>query len=406
VGDLLRFAPDSNGPMPWRVDNISLATGAPKGARVGGPVAPLRDVGMHVYGIDGQHLLQFYQVANQPWELHNVTNFAKSPQVYGNPALQLGTGIFAETVYGDLLQYLWNPIGAGKWEFYSITDGIGPQARIHGDPIVVRHGGSGAVSVYAAGTDHHLWQFYFYQGAWTPWDITALSGGGEISSWSRPVSAGAGGIFACSRHTGRLVQFYFEPTGNWSFWNISDMAGSVEHIDETPTVAPDGGLFVQGNTGNLLHFWLQPGGTWNEQNITDITGAKAWAPFAVSSTSVFAVGEDSHLFHFTRDNSGDWHEVDITNRAGGDYVLDSGPQVLFDPELTIYATGSRGQNANLGMSGQALQATVAPYHSSNASDPDVYHVYDDCPSGKRIPAPNREDGDGGYRRCKHCLQMH
>lgn len=50
-------------------------------------------------------------------------------------------------------------------------------------------------------------------------------------------------------------------------------------------------------------------------------------------------------------------------------------------------------------------ATVAPYHSSNPTDPDVYHNHDDCPSGQQIPAQNWVAGDGGYRQCEHCKDM-
>ena len=46
---------------------------------------------------------------------------------------------------------------------------------------------------------------------------------------------------------------------------------------------------------------------------------------------------------------------------------------------------------------------VAAYHSSNPSDPDVYHDHDDCPSGQQIPSVNRRPGTGGYPRCQHCV---
>jgi hypothetical protein len=48
-------------------------------------------------------------------------------------------------------------------------------------------------------------------------------------------------------------------------------------------------------------------------------------------------------------------------------------------------------------------AKVAPYHSSNPSDPDVYHDYDDCPVGKQIPSSNKVSGTGGNRRCVRCM---
>lgn len=48
---------------------------------------------------------------------------------------------------------------------------------------------------------------------------------------------------------------------------------------------------------------------------------------------------------------------------------------------------------------------VSPYHSSNPTDPDVYHVHDNCPSGSQIPAANRVAGKGNNRVCKTCDSM-
>lgn len=45
---------------------------------------------------------------------------------------------------------------------------------------------------------------------------------------------------------------------------------------------------------------------------------------------------------------------------------------------------------------------VNPYHSSDPSDPDVYHDYNDCPNGQQIPASNRQPGRSNYRRCENC----
>ena len=41
------------------------------------------------------------------------------------------------------------------------------------------------------------------------------------------------------------------------------------------------------------------------------------------------------------------------------------------------------------------------YHSSNPSDPDVYHESDSCPTDQQIPAANRVSGKGvANRPCK------
>lgn len=46
---------------------------------------------------------------------------------------------------------------------------------------------------------------------------------------------------------------------------------------------------------------------------------------------------------------------------------------------------------------------VSAYHSSNQSDPDVYHDHSDCPTGQQIPSYNKVSGTGGFPRCKQCV---
>ena len=48
---------------------------------------------------------------------------------------------------------------------------------------------------------------------------------------------------------------------------------------------------------------------------------------------------------------------------------------------------------------------VAPYHSSDPSDPDVYHDQTICPAGLKIPSANKVPGTGGHRKCQHCEQI-
>jgi hypothetical protein len=48
---------------------------------------------------------------------------------------------------------------------------------------------------------------------------------------------------------------------------------------------------------------------------------------------------------------------------------------------------------------------VSPYYSANPSDPDVHHVFSDCPNGQQISSYNRRDGTGGYPMCGTCQNM-
>jgi hypothetical protein len=43
-----------------------------------------------------------------------------------------------------------------------------------------------------------------------------------------------------------------------------------------------------------------------------------------------------------------------------------------------------------------------PYHSTNPTDPDVYHNHNDCPTGEQIPVDDRANGTNGYRQCEQC----
>jgi hypothetical protein len=52
-----------------------------------------------------------------------------------------------------------------------------------------------------------------------------------------------------------------------------------------------------------------------------------------------------------------------------------------------------------------IMAKVSPYHSSDPTQPDVYHNHDNCPSGQQIPARNRLSGKGGHAQCKHCKKL-
>lgn len=51
-------------------------------------------------------------------------------------------------------------------------------------------------------------------------------------------------------------------------------------------------------------------------------------------------------------------------------------------------------------------ARVSYYYSTNPTDPDVYHWWDNCPTGQQIPAHNRAYGrPATHRECQHCVKL-
>ena len=47
----------------------------------------------------------------------------------------------------------------------------------------------------------------------------------------------------------------------------------------------------------------------------------------------------------------------------------------------------------------------APYHSTDPTDPDVHHIYKDCPNGQQIPPRNFAWGMNGWPLCGTCERM-
>jgi len=48
---------------------------------------------------------------------------------------------------------------------------------------------------------------------------------------------------------------------------------------------------------------------------------------------------------------------------------------------------------------------VSPYYSIIQTDPDVHHVFDDCPNGQQIPDANRRSGTNDWPLCGNCERM-
>ena len=70
------------------------------------------------------------------------------------------------------------------------------------------------------------------------------------------------------------------------------------------------------------------------------------------------------------------------------------------PALRLGIAAHRGETR-----AKEPEMRVPPYHSTNATDPDVHHTHDNCPSGQQIPAYNKRPGTNTWPLCKHCASM-
>lgn len=55
--------------------------------------------------------------------------------------------------------------------------------------------------------------------------------------------------------------------------------------------------------------------------------------------------------------------------------------------------------------GNTMAEFTSPYHSTDPTDPQVYHDYIDCPNGQQIDPGHKKDGTGGLPRCGSCERL-
>nr|WP_300142248.1 hypothetical protein [Propionicimonas sp.] len=52
-----------------------------------------------------------------------------------------------------------------------------------------------------------------------------------------------------------------------------------------------------------------------------------------------------------------------------------------------------------------MATKCSPYHSTDPTDPRVYHDYRNCPNGQRIEPENWVAGTGNLPRCGGCRRL-
>jgi hypothetical protein len=283
-GRLLRIG-WNYGATVWETDDLSAATGRtiaadPEVQADGGAIVSIfaQD--------DNNQLLQFYLEPGQPWQAFDITQAAGGGSAVGRAAVTADS-TFTRSAEGHLLQFYWNPAGAGAWELWDVTAMAGG-GLIAGDPVTHE----GLNSIYARGADDHLLQFYWNPagaGSWEVWDITALAGGGLIAD---EPSVGLDGRDVFARTVdGQLVQFYLNPaTGTWELWNLS--LGVADCAIDGPPAQLGGPIYVAGDCtevhGDIRAKWASFGyeAGWLGQPICDETGTGD----GVGSFNVFQQG--------------------------------------------------------------------------------------------------------------------
>ena len=211
--------------------------------------------------------LQFSQLTSTTWTSQPIS--PGEVHQFGAPVASPDGNFYVRRNDSHLIQFYWNPAGAGGWEVYDVTELAGGQRTITNNPAVAPG------SVYARADDGHLLQFYWNPagaGGWEVYDVTELAGGQRTITNGPAVAAGS--VYARG-DDGHLLQFYWNPAGAGA-WKTRSMGYAL--VEGNPAATADH-VFARTQEGHLVHLgWDAPHSVWATTDVTEAAEKQSNVP--------------------------------------------------------------------------------------------------------------------------------
>lgn len=176
AGDILAvwWAPGMN---LWRVDNLSVITGAPP--MVGGLTPYLTPWGgINLAGVSGSSVTVSWWVPGRNWETSNLTQLFSGPSLQASSLTSYvtpwgGLNIAGLDGSGDLVVYWWAP-GLSEWFVSSLTAVIGGGPAVTGTLTGIG-APTGIINILGADQSGNVLRYWWQPGgAWSVDDLTSL----------------------------------------------------------------------------------------------------------------------------------------------------------------------------------------------------------------------------------------
>jgi len=246
------------------------------------------------------------------WQQNNLTAITGAPQTATAPFAYVAPDESGRVVYQDSgggITELWLPLGAGSWQYDSLTAITGaPQAS--SAPVALVTPGNVARVIYqdSNGGITELW--LAPGGTWQYDSLTAITGAPPPASapfaYVTPDNV-TRVIYNNNSGGGSIIELSLPQGGSWQQNNLTAIAGADLPLGSAPAgsapfayVTPDGTarvlyrgpIYAQTDPAGLYSYIIElslpPGGTWQQADLTDTTRG---APYPVSAPFAY-VGPD------------------------------------------------------------------------------------------------------------------
>jgi len=246
------------------------------------------------------------------WQQNNLTAITGAPQTATAPFAYVAPDESGRVVYQDSsggITELWLPLGAGSWQYDSLTAITGaPQAS--SAPVALVTPGNVARVIYqdSNGGITELW--LAPGGTWQYDSLTAITGAPPPASapfaYVTPDNV-TRVIYNNNSGGGSIIELSLPQGGSWQQNNLTAIAGADLPLGSAPAgsapfayVTPDGTarvlyrgpIYAQTDPAGLYSYIIElslpPGGTWQQADLTDTTRG---APYPFSTPFAY-VGPD------------------------------------------------------------------------------------------------------------------
>ncbi len=276
------------------------------------------------------------------WQQNNLTALTGAPQTATAPFAYVAPDESGRVVYQDSsggITELWLPLGAGSWQYDSLTALTGaPQAS--SAPVALVTPGNVARVIY------------------------------QDSS-------------------GGITELWLAPGGTWQYDSLTAITGApLPASAPFAYVTPDNVTRViyndNGGGGSIIELSLPPGGTWQQNNLTAIAGADLPLGSALAGSAPFAyvtpdgtarvlyrgpiyaqtdpAGLSSYIIELSLAPGGTWQQADLTDTTRGAPDPFSAPFGYVGPDglARVVYTALNALNADVPANGDVIELRLDP----------------------------------------------
>lgn len=320
--------------MSTNVSNI-VATEKEKFRIAGSPMPLNRTTDtVDVFVRDSGHaLIHFFWSVSGGWSAENLTSLTVRSVpigtiyryfIYADPVpitRDIYTlEVFATDNFNHLIRYYWGM--GGSWQAEDITQIVGDQFRIHGQPAVINMGGT--IHVFGRDSSKHLIHFSLGSTGWSAEDITGDRGSSyQIDSDPLPISPDGHTLVVYTRSGYKLILYAWDEITGWGWFELDLTDGYA--LEGDPVGLSRAwhlvNVFVRDINGHIIHYYYSPEAGFKSQDLSgqighSFVGNPVVSNYGENRLDLFGRNGANYLVHYYWTNELGWQSENVSFDPG------------------------------------------------------------------------------------------